>query len=152
MHTYKHNYTHKQVSSDNADNRTPVKASIFIITSINVAYLQTHACSRPVEELWESSENGRKATHGENMRVWGSCRIVAVCPVCVLLRAGTDTMKPAVLARVARACLVTERHAGRGGVPGVQKSRPVVRVDCCVTNVSLQRPSATGPLSWLTWA
>lgn len=49
------------------------------------------------------------------MRVRGSCRIVAVCPVCVLLRAGTDTMKPAVLARVAQACLVTERHAGRGG-------------------------------------
>lgn len=56
------------------------------------------------------------------MRVRGSCRIVAVCPVCVLLRAGTDTMKPAVLARVARACLVTERRAGRGGARGAEES------------------------------
>lgn len=53
------------------------------------------------------------------MRVRGSCRIVAVCPVCVLLRAGTDTMKPAVLARVARACLVTE---GGGGARGAEES------------------------------
>ena len=57
----------------------------------------------------------------ESMRVQGSCRTVAVCPVCILLRAGTDTMKPAVLAGEARACLVT---GGGGG--GVQSSRPVV--------------------------
>lgn len=44
------------------------------------------------------------------MRVQGSCRTVAVRPVCVLLRAGTDTMKPAVLAGVVQACLVTHTH------------------------------------------
>lgn len=58
------------------------------------------------------------------MRVQGSCRIVALCPVCILLSAGADTMKPAVLARVARACLVTETHTA--GVPTVQRSHPVV--------------------------
>ena len=111
---------------------------------------QRHACSWHVLEASERCKievkRGRKATQRESMRVQGSCRAVAVCPVCVLPRAGTDTMEPAVLAGVAQACLVTERHTERGGAPRVQRSRPV-RVDCCVTNVSLQHPSAAGPLS-----
>ncbi|KAK5867941.1 hypothetical protein PBY51_012394 [Eleginops maclovinus] len=71
-------------------------------------------CWKPV------SERGRKATQRESMRVQGSCRAVAVCPVCVLLRAGTDTMEPAVLAAVARACLVTETQ--RRGSEGAKES------------------------------
>ena len=68
------------------------------------------------------SGRGRKATQRESMRVQGSCRTVAGCPACVLLRAGTDTMKPAVLAGVARACLVTERLAERRGTRGAEES------------------------------
>jgi len=64
----------------------------------------------------------RKKGQRENMRVQGSCRIVAVCPVCVLPRAGTDTMEPAVLAGVAWACLVTERHTERRGIQGAEES------------------------------
>lgn len=39
---------------------------------------------------------GGKLKQGE-VRVEGSCGVVAGCPLCALLRAGTESLKPAVL-------------------------------------------------------
>lgn len=66
--------------------------------------------SRAVSAVRKEVEEEERRHRGRSMRVQGSCRTVAVRPVCVLLRAGTDTMKPAVLAGVVQACLVTETH------------------------------------------
>ena len=118
--------------------------------AMHTACTQTHTCSWHVVEASKCCrtryERGRKATQRESMRVQGSCRFVAVCPMCILLRAGTDTMKPAVLAGVALACLLKERHTEEGHTWCTRVKQ--WSADYFVTNVALQCPSATGPLSY----
>lgn len=74
----------------------------------------------------KGESGGEKKLKQGEVRVEGSCGVVAGCPLCALLRAGTESLKPAVLAGEAEACAAGDSQ--------------------CVANIFLQRPSATDSL------